>query len=448
MLGSTLPDLVSPNISSVASSTGTSTASITWNTNEGANSQVDYGTTTSYGSQTTLDTSYVTSHTVNIIGLTPGTLYHFRVRSIDQSSNLAISVDYTFTTTANTSPTLTTSSASSITTTTVTLNGNITATGGAGPTIRGFVYGTDATLATVIATTTENGSFSTGAYTGNIDSLTCATTYYARPYATNSTGTGLGSISDSFTTSACPITETPAATTATPAGNGPITGSNVNIYGPYRNVGTTQPSSTATLISTLTVGIPTISVGTTNTVSSTPAPAFTRNLSLHTEGDDVRELQKYLNQNGYTVAKTGVGSPGQESSYFGIATYRALARFQKDHNIPQSGYFGPLTKQEIIETAETTTIKQTEDNQKEKTINRPLFRGTTGEDVKVLQSILLQETTILTKEDIVGIYGAKTFKAVMEFQCKHNIICEGDETTTGFGVVGPRTLKVLESLDR
>jgi len=92
--------------------------------------------------------------------------------------------------------TVTTQSASLITDTTATLNGNITSTGSADVTVRGFAYGTDSTLATVISTTTDTTGqpFGTGAFTAAITGLTKGTNYYARAYATNSVGTGLGSI--------------------------------------------------------------------------------------------------------------------------------------------------------------------------------------------------------------------------------------------------------------
>src|SRR5262245_13968339 len=74
-------------------------ATITWITNEPADSQVEYGTTTAYGTLSSLvpDLSY--NHWVNLWNLTPGTLYHFRVRSRDASGVLALSADFTFTTT-------------------------------------------------------------------------------------------------------------------------------------------------------------------------------------------------------------------------------------------------------------------------------------------------------------------------------------------------------------
>ena len=106
----------------------------------------------------------------------------------------------TYTTTAP--PTVTTQEPTDKATTSVTANGNITATGGADATVRGFAYGTDPTLSTVIATTTDTVGqpFGTGAFTGAIASLTKGTNYYIRAYATNSAGTGLGSIQPFTTT--------------------------------------------------------------------------------------------------------------------------------------------------------------------------------------------------------------------------------------------------------
>ncbi len=79
-------------------------ALISWTTNEASTSQVDYGTTTSYGTTTTEDTVRVTSHSVQLIGLIPNTTYHYRVRSYDAVRNMAESGDYTFTTTASDAP--------------------------------------------------------------------------------------------------------------------------------------------------------------------------------------------------------------------------------------------------------------------------------------------------------------------------------------------------------
>ena len=41
-------------------------------------------------------------------------------------------------------------------------------------------------------------------------------------------------------------------------------------------------------------------------------------------------------------------------------------------------------------------------------------------------------------------FGALTRAAVRAFQCAKLSLCSGDENTTGYGVVGPRTLAALE----
>ena len=94
-------DTTAPTISArTATNITSSSARITWTTNEAATSQVDYGLTTSYGSTTTLDLALVTSHSVVLTGLAPGTIYNFRVRSRDAAGNESVSANSTFTTVA------------------------------------------------------------------------------------------------------------------------------------------------------------------------------------------------------------------------------------------------------------------------------------------------------------------------------------------------------------
>src|SRR5439155_1697599 len=77
-------DTVAPVITSVSSSAVTHEAArITWTTDENADSQVEYGTTVAYGSATQVASAFVTSHTVDLSGLSPTTLYHYRVKSRD-----------------------------------------------------------------------------------------------------------------------------------------------------------------------------------------------------------------------------------------------------------------------------------------------------------------------------------------------------------------------------
>jgi hypothetical protein len=87
-----------PIISQVTASAGVNSATISWQTNEPADSQVEYGTSTAYGNSTTIDTNLVTLHSQVIGGLVPYTTYHYRVKSKDASGNPAVSGDNRFTT--------------------------------------------------------------------------------------------------------------------------------------------------------------------------------------------------------------------------------------------------------------------------------------------------------------------------------------------------------------
>lgn len=75
------------------------TAVITWTTSEPATSEVTYGPSQKYGIAAA-DTNTVTDHKVTLSSplITPGTKYHFSVKSIDPSGNAVSSPDATFTT--------------------------------------------------------------------------------------------------------------------------------------------------------------------------------------------------------------------------------------------------------------------------------------------------------------------------------------------------------------
>jgi parallel beta-helix repeat protein len=74
------------------------TATVTWVTDEPADTQIEFGTTDAYGSSVPLDPTLTNDHTVSLQGLAPATLYHYRLRSRDESGNLALSDDFTFST--------------------------------------------------------------------------------------------------------------------------------------------------------------------------------------------------------------------------------------------------------------------------------------------------------------------------------------------------------------
>ncbi len=79
-----------------------------------------------------------------------------------------------------------------------------------------------------------------------------------------------------------------------------------------------------------------------------PAFNFTSDLGLGSSGAEVETLQRWLNANGYEVAATGAGSPGNETTYYGERTRQAVAMYQEENGItPSAGYFGPVTRAAI-----------------------------------------------------------------------------------------------------
>ena len=84
------------SISGVSVSPTATTAVVSWTTSSSANSRVDYGTTTAYGSNVS-NSTLVTSHSATLSSLTCGTTYHYEITSVD-SAGSSSTADTTFTT--------------------------------------------------------------------------------------------------------------------------------------------------------------------------------------------------------------------------------------------------------------------------------------------------------------------------------------------------------------
>lgn len=97
----TITDRTPPIITSVASGSLTSSSAlITWTTDENASTKIRYGVSSSYGTTTSeTDTSpRVTTHSLTLSNLHACTTYHFSVLSTDATSNTSVSSDGSFTT--------------------------------------------------------------------------------------------------------------------------------------------------------------------------------------------------------------------------------------------------------------------------------------------------------------------------------------------------------------
>ncbi len=81
-----------------------------------------------------------------------------------------------------------------------------------------------------------------------------------------------------------------------------------------------------------------------------------------------------------------------------------------------------------------------------------LKTGSIGSDIKRLQQLLNSDPDTTVAKSGVGspgkettTFGSLTEEAVKKFQCKYNVVCSGDESTTGYGLLGPKTrVKVAE----
>ncbi|XOB42174.1 MAG: beta strand repeat-containing protein [Candidatus Nealsonbacteria bacterium] len=111
------------------------------------------------------------------------------------------------------------------------------------------------------------------------------------------------------------------------------------------------------LISSLSSQLAALQGGTGTTISGCTISSFTRSLKTGMSGDDVKCLQIVLNTDSATqVASSGVGSPGNETSYFGSLTTAAVIKFQEKYAsevlatyglTSGTGYVGTTTKAKL-----------------------------------------------------------------------------------------------------
>jgi len=129
--------------------------------------------------------------------------------------------------------------------------------------------------------------------------------------------------------------------------------------------------------------------GGTGSISS-----FTRNLSIGDRGEDVKQLQKILNNDTRTkITLSGPGSLGNETDYFGSLTKEAVIKFQNLHaqeiltptNLATgTGFVGPSTRTKL-----NTLLKKPEQSTK----NKPEKSFSSTENDTVV------ETTVSTTND-------------------------------------------------
>jgi hypothetical protein len=121
-----------------------------------------------------------------------------------------------------------------------------------------------------------------------------------------------------------------------------------------------RSSDTSIASSTITLKSSTTSVENLQQYTNLPfTNPFTKYLQYRQTNADIKRLQIFLNSDPDTrVANSGAGSPGKETNYFGILTYKAVIKFQEKYAkdilapwgfVKGTGYVGKTTLAKINE---------------------------------------------------------------------------------------------------
>ena len=144
-------------------------ATITWSTSRTSDSKVQYGTTSgSYNTVEPSSSSQVTSHSIQLSGLTPGTTYYYKAKWTDEDGNTGTSSEKSFTTAAAPSVQDVTASSVGLTTALLTFTSN-------GATSVKIYYGTTTSFGGAVTMSTSTSSTT---YTSQLTGLLDGTKYY------------------------------------------------------------------------------------------------------------------------------------------------------------------------------------------------------------------------------------------------------------------------------
>ncbi len=401
------PIISNPNIPKI----GYSLMPISWTTDKVADSKVEYGLTTSYGSTTPVNSSLTLSHTMSIPGLRPGQTYHYRIISRDVSGNITTSEDLTFTTLPRLSKPPKIFSIR-VTPGSVVLDWDL------------IDYDLCTNIVIYRSTSgypTNSGSplatIACDAITYHDSDVLPSTTYYYSLYVVDDADVYSDPLNVSYTTSADPEASVSSSS------------------------GSSYPGSSS--------GTPRTSIGNLSN-------QIIKNLSFRSEGPDVLLLQRFLVTQKFLTSDNATG-------FFGSVTEASLKKFQTQFGIVSSGSVettgfgaaGPKTRGVINSLlGNTTASTATQTNTPSPTsprapltgeITKRLMRKSEGAEVSLLQKILVQEG-FLTGDSVTGYFGPVTEAALKKFQAAHYLVTSGTPTSTGYGATGPLTRDLLNTL--
>lgn len=296
-----------------------------------------------------------------------------------------------------------------------------------------------ATSYTIYRSSTNSGfttSIATGVTSASYSDtgLSASTQYYYEVAGVNSNGEGPNSSSANATTNAAAVASSGGGgAISIPVISSPSTGTVAN----------TAAHANTTAAQTATASPQTKVPG------GGSLPNFIRSLYVRSTGKDVAQLQALLG-----VEQTG---------YFGALTRAAVGAFQVKYGIAvpgDTGYgiFGPKTRAKIEDVFGGTSAQApTKPSSVAAQVpagfgfTRELKIGLTGEDIKMLQTVLNSDPDTRVAQSGYGspgsettYFGPATRAAVGKFQLKYGIVSSAGDTA--FGLVGPKTRAKLNEL--
>jgi len=347
--------IVAPSISTVAASpisTSTATLNASITSTGGADatqSGFAYGTSPTLATviaTTTLNgQTGITTFSQSFTGLTPNTTYYFRAYAVNSAGTSTGSI-LPFTTTDTTPPTVALTSPSGGSTVAGSAV-SLSATASDDVAVAGVQFKLDSTtnIGSEITVAPYTTTWDSTAVSDGLHTIVAVARDNAGNYATSSL------ITVTVKNAVLP----PAVTTSYSSSGGSASSqvNNLLAMGFY-----TQAQQVANQygITIPAQNVPTQNVISVKTPSSNSGSSFLRTLKSGVTSSDVKKLQIFLNSQGFIVAKNGAGSPGHETTYFGLATKAALMKFQQAYKKeilePQgltvpTGFFGVATMNEV-----------------------------------------------------------------------------------------------------
>lgn len=155
--------------------------------------------------------------------------------------------------------------------------------------------------------------------------------------------------------------------------------------------------------------------------SAPAAPAKLPTLLLGSRSSDVKTLQEMLNAKGYNA--------GSVDGIFGKNTRAAVIAFQNANGLAADGIVGKLTWAKLYDTTAALPSASTA------TGTQPMvYRGSRGDAVRRLQELLHKKGFDCGAVD--GIFGSKTYAAVMAFQKANGLSADGIAGPLTWGKLG------------